>query len=480
MLPPILQRRLDELTSRVGNGNFLAYSLQSFYWLLDDPELSPLVKLALEDHKKLNQNFTRSLESHYQEAVWLFNRLDASIEFKDIDRNNCMIQPNVPSPTYQTSRQRGLDIIAGQDLMSGAMPLTAPKIGEDRTKVGSLLTILEKAIIDHINDNPESIDDPDVVDLFLDLAYLTDKQNSLITQAQIRISGLAGNIIETLSRQHAALVGNPQRHASLNERARIMFQIPPHLNAEMSRVRDEVLNGEAPDEDFHRKVLSLWRTLFYDLADRLERKTTSTATTLLEVPHLLLLTANTAEAPLWVDREVKAVQTALWGSTDREALTLQVHPAATGRDFMPQLERYRPHLLHFSGHGDNESLCFINESGDIDAQDNALVVKALRLSQNLRVAVFMSCHSSGLAQAAVEHIDAAIGMNEEVDDADAPIFSAALYQAISQGRHLKDAFDLALLALEVEDGDTHIPNLFTREGIDPKEIYFQRISSKIL
>lgn len=193
-----------------------------------------------------------------------------------------------------------------------------------------------------------------------------------------------------------------------------------------------------------------------------------------------MLTANTPDAPLWVEREVKAIKEALWGSAHRNALALQVHPAAAGREFLPQLDRNRPQLLHFSGHGDLDGLCFVGETGDMEVQANTLVVEALRLSPGLRLAVFVSCHSETLARAAIQHVDAAIGMKREVADADAPIFSAALYQALSQGRHLQDAFDMAIWALNTDGGDADIPVLVTRQGVDPVSVAFQQRLSALM
>lgn len=142
-------------------------------------------------------------------------------------------------------------------------------------------------------------------------------------------------------------------------------------------------------------------------------------------------------------------------------------------DLLQGLLEHKPHIVHFSGHG--------NTAGEIILMDNNRQAKpvsaeALRklfatLKDNIRVVVLNACYSQIQATAIAEVIDCVIGMDQAIGDNGAITFAAAFYQAIGFGRSISEAFELGKTAIMLEsipEADT--PQLIARLGVDPTKI----------
>jgi hypothetical protein len=88
--------------------------------------------------------------------------------------------------------------------------------------------------------------------------------------------------------------------------------------------------------------------------------------------------------------------------------------------------------------------------------------------------VFNACYSRAQAEAVVENIDFAIGMNHKIGDKVAVAFSAAFYTSIAGKRPVKTAFNYGQAAVEAFDPDdldeAEAFELFTRAGVDAKTL----------
>ena len=96
------------------------------------------------------------------------------------------------------------------------------------------------------------------------------------------------------------------------------------------------------------------------------------------------------------------------------------------------------------------------------------------ITDDLRLVVFSNCFSSKIAEKAVEHVEATIGMNTSVREDVATIFAAQLYSSIGFGYSLDKSFKQAMARLSIEGierQDADIPELYVRSGIDANEIY---------
>jgi len=90
---------------------------------------------------------------------------------------------------------------------------------------------------------------------------------------------------------------------------------------------------------------------------------------------------------------------------------------------------------------------------------------------NIRLVIFNACFSREQAEAVTQYIDAAIGMNTDIGDEAARVFSAQFYSALGFGRSVQNAFEQAKASLLLENiPEEDTPELFTRENVDPNEL----------
>lgn len=148
---------------------------------------------------------------------------------------------------------------------------------------------------------------------------------------------------------------------------------------------------------------------------------------------------------------------------------------AVGRGGMAHvyLARYRPHIVHFSGHGSQEGAILLQDPTGyvVPVQPNALSNLFATLKDNIRCVVLNACYSEIQANAIAEHIDWVVGMSHAIKDSSAVIFAGQFYQALGYGRHIGTAFNLGKNALELYNtGEEVTPQIILRDGLRADEI----------
>jgi hypothetical protein len=182
------------------------------------------------------------------------------------------------------------------------------------------------------------------------------------------------------------------------------------------------------------------------------------------------------QTPLRLDHEVREIQEKVRMSEYRDAVEFHWRPATRISDLFQHLNEVRPHVVHFSGHGDQDALVFEDHDGYSKSLSTSDLGQLLHISSDrIRLVVFNSCESALQAEHACDHIDAAIGMDQPVEDDAAKVFAGQFYNALGFGKSLKDAFEQARhqvkLVLGRESGE---PRLYTALGVDPSEVYLVR------
>lgn len=194
----------------------------------------------------------------------------------------------------------------------------------------------------------------------------------------------------------------------------------------------------------------------------------------------VLLLAASGEGDLRVGREQKRIRAAVEAALHRDFIELDVRPSATTGDLLDGLTRFRPHVVHFSGHGDDD-LVVLEE--DDDAPRPGVIVSAHAFARALAavdeppiVTVLNSCNSAPQAGALTNDvIPFAIGMADEIDDGDAISFSAQFYAAVANGQSLQAAYDVAKAGLELAGlSGSELPTLFHRVDVDPGTTFLVR------
>jgi hypothetical protein len=164
---------------------------------------------------------------------------------------------------------------------------------------------------------------------------------------------------------------------------------------------------------------------------------------------ILILSANPWNTNrLGLDEEYQRIQE-LWENSDgQEQFELRYYPALRGEELQQKVLKFKPNLIHFSGHGEENGLIFADLVGD-----NAYEVSKQALAQLFKLcapdlkAVFLNaCHSAKQAEAIVEQVGYVIGMNAAINDLAAVSFSQGFYTVIfSQPRlDIEQAFQAGL------------------------------------
>jgi hypothetical protein len=186
---------------------------------------------------------------------------------------------------------------------------------------------------------------------------------------------------------------------------------------------------------------------------------------------VLLLSANPLDARLKIDAEFRAIDAKVRASDYRDHVQLILHGAVRLEDIPGLLMRHKPHVIHFSGHGDASGIELTTADGSSKVvPPNALADIFKALKDSVRVVLLNACDSAPQAEAIVNVIDCAVGMDDEIDDDAAVAFAAAFYEALGYGQSVQTAFDLALVQLTGAGEDGSLAKLHKRRGVKPSDI----------
>jgi hypothetical protein len=178
-----------------------------------------------------------------------------------------------------------------------------------------------------------------------------------------------------------------------------------------------------------------------------------------------------------LDREIREITEKVTTAKFGGRIDLRPWPAAEPLDLIPNMNRHKPHMVQFSGHGTPDGLLMMGP------RDRSAPLAADRLinmlkwaGEDLRIVFFNICDSEQHARAAARIVDAAIGMRGRMHDGPARVFAAHLYSALASGISLKRGFHQACAAID-DEPDSAIPQLFFRNGSDPHKVVLVRPDS---
>jgi hypothetical protein len=187
--------------------------------------------------------------------------------------------------------------------------------------------------------------------------------------------------------------------------------------------------------------------------------------------RVLMLAANPAgTGRLAIDEEARQITERLRLSNDRDRFDLQTCWAVRPMDLLQYLNQHRPHIVHFSGHGDRGGEILLAGSDGTSRPVSAAALGDLFRVANdaVRVVVLNACYSAAAVLALSQHVDYVVGMNAPITDEAATIFAGAFYSALGFGRPVPAAFDQAVVALALHGfADQHVSELVVRQP--PKE-----------
>jgi hypothetical protein len=196
------------------------------------------------------------------------------------------------------------------------------------------------------------------------------------------------------------------------------------------------------------------------------------------LPDMVTILLFASEPPdrerLDLGREIREILLRIEEAEFRDRITLLPWLATEPLDLLPNVNRHKPHMVQFSGHGTSEGILMMGPPNRSEPLAADRLIQMLRWSgENLRIVFFNICDSEAHARAAAQVVDGAIGMRGDLHDSPARVFAASLYSGLAFGRSLKHAFYQACAAIGNEP-DSSVPQLFFRDGTDPHEIVLVR------
>lgn len=216
--------------------------------------------------------------------------------------------------------------------------------------------------------------------------------------------------------------------------------------------------------------------------------------------RILVVAANPeGTALLNTNEEVKEIQDAIHDGILRESFEpLRFAPQSSAQDLITQLQRIRPHIVHFSGHGTEQEELLFAEEILVEERDEGQPNRRFRRSEkqpidpetlskifdvgdpNPRLVVLNACYSAPQARAIARHVDCVVGIRGQTYGLYARKFAFGLYAAMADGHSVGNALKTAHLQMKlVENESRHsLPEICVEtNGAEPHSLWLCRESA---
>lgn len=187
----------------------------------------------------------------------------------------------------------------------------------------------------------------------------------------------------------------------------------------------------------------------------------------------VLLLGASAEGDLRVAREQKRIRAAVESSLHRNLIEIDVRPAATSSDLLDGITKFRPHVVHFSGHSNEDLIVFEDDRDDLH-QGVAVTARAFALAIKATddpplLVLLNACRSAAQIDGIVaDVVPFAIGMVDSIDDGDAINYAAQFYAAVANGQSIRSSHLSGQAALELAGlAGADLPVLAWAVDVDP-------------
>ena len=123
------------------------------------------------------------------------------------------------------------------------------------------------------------------------------------------------------------------------------------------------------------------------------------------------------------------------------------------KDIVPLIDRYRPKIIHFDGHGCDGMLALEDSSvnsGDLFYHELRDVLKLERGSLDL--VYFDSCRSLSMANETIGFLPCAIGFEDTVQVHEARSFSLQFYSSLARRKSISKAYEAACAHIKLIGG----------------------------
>lgn len=175
---------------------------------------------------------------------------------------------------------------------------------------------------------------------------------------------------------------------------------------------------------------------------------------IIELSVLFLAAAPLKESRLRLDQEARDMKEKL-KLVDKPKVSILINNEWAVRVDQLQdiLLNQKPDVLHFSGHGGRNSICFEDNSGnaaDVSGTDFADLLKLA--GGTINCVVLNACFSNDVASKITAPVKCVIGCDDSIADNAAVVFSKAFYRALAQGKDFESSFRLARNDVSMQAG----------------------------
>lgn len=268
--------------------------------------------------------------------------------------------------------------------------------------------------------------------------------------------------------------------AKIASKDKEIFNEEKKLRAEVEKVEKKKIGEEKKRLKESEKQMKLINDTINNHS-RVQSEIQRTLIDLRSIPEkitVLFMASNPINSQLLrLDEEARDIQEMIRKSEHRDSVKFETRWATRPLDILQAINELNPDIIHFSGHGSNtDELVLQDADSNIKyVSKEAIVQTIMTSSDKIRLVFFNTCFSYGQARAVVEHVEAAIGMNNSIRDDAARVFAAQFYSAIGFGYSLEKAFNQARSALMLEGiPEKSTPELYVKEGLSASDIIIVR------
>lgn len=190
----------------------------------------------------------------------------------------------------------------------------------------------------------------------------------------------------------------------------------------------------------------------------------------------LLVTNPERYGPLQTGVEARYIDEGIRLAGRAHEVDLEPFLAPTLDTLLDALNRYRPHILHFSGHGGGRALLFDNDRAGadggtvLDYDMVARVISATALKP--RLLVLAACDTVEGADQFLEWVPAVIAMSDSIEDEAMCEFSRRFYRSLSAGVSVENSLEHAKMLLEHKNyPDALLPQLIAKDEKARKQVF---------
>ena len=178
---------------------------------------------------------------------------------------------------------------------------------------------------------------------------------------------------------------------------------------------------------------------------------------------ILFLSASPKDASqLRLGKELREIKDTLNGTSERDKFTLLSESAVNIDTLLHALQKEKPEIVHFSGHGSEQNgLLLESEDGYSEPIQNKELDKLFSLFKNkIKCVILNACYSKEQAKIISNYGIHVVGMNKAIDDDIACKFSTTFYQSLGEGNTYNFAFQISLIRISQLKENSDIPELW--------------------